>query len=138
MRYQHVEGYRYRTVDIEIHDVPELAHFYLTAPFISLWGGVIKIDVGYAWDGASGPAINTKNFRRGSLVHDALYQLMRNGAIPRGYRDTADKILRRMCLEDKMCAPRAWWVYHFVKAFGGGSVKPNLKSKRGKIFETGV
>ena len=39
--------------------------------------GFLRIKTGYAWDGASGPAIDTRNFMRGSLVHDALYQLMR-------------------------------------------------------------
>ena len=39
--------------------------------------GKLTIKRGYAWDGPSGPTIDTKTFMRGSLVHDALYQLMR-------------------------------------------------------------
>ena len=34
--------------------------------------GRLEIADGYAWDGPSGPAIDTKNFMRGSLVHDVL------------------------------------------------------------------
>ena len=35
--------------------------------------GLLTIRKGYAWDGPSGPTIDTLNFMRGSLVHDALY-----------------------------------------------------------------
>jgi len=38
-------------------------------------GGSLCIREGYSWDGPSGPAIDTVDFMRGSLVHDALYQL---------------------------------------------------------------
>ena len=42
-------------------------------PYISLdVSGNLRIHQGYAWDGASGPAFDTKNFMQGSLVHDAL------------------------------------------------------------------
>ena len=57
---------------------------------------------------------------RGSLVHDALYQLMREGLLDLGWRETADQELRRVCLEDGMSAIRAWWVYKAVR-FGGES-----------------
>ena len=82
--------------------------------------GVLTIKAGYAWDGPSGPSIDTRNFMRGSLVHDALYQLMREGLLDLGWRETADQELRRVCLEDGMSAIRAWWVYKAVR-FGGES-----------------
>ncbi|MGH7536144.1 MAG: DUF1353 domain-containing protein, partial [Gemmatimonadales bacterium] len=37
--------------------------------------GYLTVKEGYAWDGPSGPTVDTKDFMRGSLVHDALYQL---------------------------------------------------------------
>ena len=74
--------------------------------------GTLTIRRGYAWDGPSGPAIDTKNFMRGSLVHDALYQLMREGLIPESLRDAADRVLRDICREDGMTALRGWWVYN--------------------------
>ena len=43
--------------------------------------GRLVIQKGYAWDGPSGPTIDTENFMRGSLVHDALYQLFREGKL---------------------------------------------------------
>lgn len=82
--------------------------------------GLLIIRAGYAWDGASGPAIDTPTFIRGSLVHDALYQLMRLGVVPKdGGRLQADQLLRQIVLEDGMWSVRAWWVYQGVRIFGG-------------------
>ena len=84
--------------------------------------GYITIKAGYAWDGPSGPTVDSKNFMRGSLVHDALYQLMREDHLSASqHRNTADKLLRKMCREDGMTAIRAWWVYQAVKNFGKSS-----------------
>jgi len=85
--------------------------------------GMLEIKKGYAWDGASGIAIDTKNFMRGSLVHDALYQLMREGWLPQDFREKADKILRTIVKEDGMSSIRAWWVYTAVRKQGKRSAK---------------
>lgn len=81
--------------------------------------GLLTIAAGYAWDGASGPAINTKTILKGSLVHDACYQLIRLGVVPTEQRDTADRLLREICQQAGMWPPRAWWVYQAVHLFGG-------------------
>lgn len=81
--------------------------------------GNLRIRRGYAWDGPSGPTLHTASFMRGSLVHDALYQLMRDGLIDCvAYRQQADMILRKICEKDGMLGLRAWWVYHAVRTFG--------------------
>ena len=86
--------------------------------------GELLILKGYAWDGASG-AMDTRSIMRGSLVHDGLYQLMREGGLPLSYRKSADKLLRRMCREDGMFWLRAWWVYWAVRIFGKESANGN-------------
>ena len=86
--------------------------------------GILYIDKGYAWDGPSGPTIDTKTFMRGSLVHDALYQLMRKKKLPPRFKAEADHLLRAMCLEDGMNPIRAWWVYEGVNWFGKNSTLP--------------
>ena len=114
-------GYKYQlretyTVFISIKpSVPILTQY------IDLYtDGRLVIKEGYAWDGPSGPTIDTQTFMRGSLVHDALYQLMRENYLSRiEYREEADKILRQLCLEDGMWHIRAWWVYWGVRFFGG-------------------
>ena len=86
--------------------------------FISLdETGYLEISAGYAWDGPSGPAIDTPNSMRASLVHDALYQLMRMGLLDRKYRHAADREFRRICIEDGMSKFRAWYFYKGVDIF---------------------
>src|SRR5260370_31122772 len=58
--------------------------------------GNITIREGYAWDGPSGPTIDTLTFMRGSLVHDALDQLMRANQFNHGaYLESPDRVLHR-------------------------------------------
>lgn len=90
--------------------------------------GVLTIKEGYAWDGPSGPAIDTKDFMRGALVHDALYQLMREKHLDHDtYREAADRQLQKICLEDGMWTVRAWWVYEAVRRFGDPAADPSVK-----------
>ncbi|MCP4706191.1 MAG: DUF1353 domain-containing protein, partial [candidate division Zixibacteria bacterium] len=87
--------------------------------------GKLIISKGYVWDGPSGPTIDTLNFMRGSLVHDALYQLMREKLLDyKTDRKDADDLLRVMCKDDGMSSIRAWWVYKAVRWWGEKSAKP--------------
>lgn len=91
----------------------------IQTPFITLEpDGSLLIKNGYAWDGPSGPTWDTKTFMRGSLVHDALYQLARLRLLSVDLREQMDRELRLICLEDGMSAARAWWVYQGVRYFG--------------------
>jgi hypothetical protein len=117
--YRSLRGYKYElleTYELATTIWPKVAcrlsHLEL------LPNGKLTIYVGYAWDGPSGPTVDTKNFMRGSLVHDALYQLIRQGALPAEARAPADQLLRQLCREDGMSAIRAWWVYAAVRAAG--------------------
>lgn len=90
--------------------------------------GNLTIRGGYAWDGPSGPTIDTLTFMRGSLVHDALYQLMREGHLDHEhYREAADRILQKICKEDGMWSLRAWWVYQGVRLFADPAADPASK-----------
>ncbi len=91
--------------------------------------GLLTIKKGYAWDGPSGPTIDTKSFMRGSLVHDALYQLMRNEYLPAACREDADQELHRICREDGMCRFRAWYVLLGVRKGAGFAASPKAKKK---------
>lgn len=86
--------------------------------------GVLKIRAGYHWDGPSGPAIDSKGFMRGSLVHDALYQMVRRGLLPKDRRLAIDALLKRYCIEDGMHPIRAAWVYASVRSFGWLACRP--------------
>lgn len=119
-------GYKYQLKEsyflaIEIKPATPINTDYINLDTV----GNLTILEGYAWDGPSGPTIDTLTFMRGSLVHDALYQLMREGHLDHNiYRDTADRILQKMCKEDGMWALRAEWVYQGVRLFSDFAADP--------------
>lgn len=114
-------GYKYQLCESYTVFISIKPPMPILTQYIDLYtDGRLVIKEGYAWDGPSGPTIDTQTFMRGSLVHDALYQLMREDHLSRiEYREEADKILRQLCLEDGMWHIRAWWVYWGVRFFGG-------------------
>lgn len=119
------EGYKYQLENDFFINI-DIRGFNFNTPFIDLdYNGNLIIKKGYAWDGPSGPAIDTKDFMRGALVHDALYQLMRDYNLDRNYRPIADRIMRDICIIDGMPKIRAYYTYLGVRAFGGPSSKPS-------------
>ena len=117
-KYQLVNDYRVQTNILPGHDIE--------CEFVQLdRAGVLTIRHGYAWDGPSGPTIDTPDFMRGSLVHDVLYQLIRDGYLGQHFRDDADSELKRICLEDGMPEARANYVYWGVRIGGGSAVYGN-------------
>jgi hypothetical protein len=94
--------------------------------YISLnTNGLLFIGEGYAWDGPSGPTIDTHSFMRGSLIHDACYQLMREEHLDQKWREQADKELKKICLEDGMSRIRAWYVYRAVRKIARKAIWPS-------------
>ena len=116
----YIAGYKYQLKSLYLAETGISLPNAIETDYISLSAtGLLTIRAGYAWDGASSPASDTKTFMRGSLEHDALYQLMRLSLLPQSYREAANKRLRQVCLEDGMWPVRAWWVYQQgVRQFG--------------------
>lgn len=128
------EGYKYQLSEeysIVTTIKPEES---INTDFIDLSNdGRIIIKKGYAWDGPSGPTVDTLNFMRSSLVHDALYQLMRQGRLDKiKFRKLADKLLQEMSKADGMSALRAWLVYKGVRV---GADKAADKKSIKKIIQ---
>lgn len=123
---KYTAGYKYQ-LEEDFELLVDLRPYNLsTNRFVSLDDlGMLRIGAGYAWDGASGPAIDTLNFMRGSLVHDALYQLIRLGVLSYEDRAAADELLYHLVREDGMWLPRAAWVYSAVRLFGGAFMQAN-------------
>lgn len=108
-------------IQVDIKPAEEFGFTYLSLSM----DGLLTVSRYYAWDGPSGPTLDTRDFMRGSLVHDALYQLMRLRVLDyRVHRKRADQLLREICLEDGMCRLRAWYVYHALRIFASGSARP--------------
>ena len=80
--------------------------------------------------GPSGPVIDTEENMRASLVHDALYQLMRHEELSsRVYRKAADKLFKAMCKEDGVSNLRASAYYKALRKFGKPATNPQNKKK---------
>ena len=117
--YKHQLAEHYQDI-VEIYPEREIkSEFYQLTP-----NGILLVKQGYAWDGASGPAIDTKDFMRGSLVHDVLYQMMGERQLELKWRKQADKELVRICGEDGMPFIRRQWVYSAVRLFSELSARP--------------
>ena len=80
--------------------------------------GEFMLREGFAWDGPSGPTIDTKSAMRGSAIHDGLYRLMRLGLLDEKWRKTADEIYEQACISDGMFKVRAWLHFRALRRFG--------------------
>jgi hypothetical protein len=122
--------YKYQLAEDYVIQTNIIPDDLITTEFIDLSAnGILTIRDGYAWDGPSGPTVDTKTFMRGSLVHDAFYQLMREGHLDKSCRNKADRLLKDLCKQDGMCSIRTWWVYNGVKWFAEGAAKEKNKKK---------
>lgn len=74
---------------------------------------------GYAWDGASGPTVDTKSAVRGSLGHDIVYQAMREGFLDWKWKEEIDEEFYRWIREDGMWRWRARLWLRAVQKHGG-------------------
>lgn len=91
--------------------------------------GMLTISNGYCWDGASGPVIDRDSNMRAGLVHDALYQLMREDVLNHHHWKRADKEYGKILKEDG--------AYGFViaidlaglKLVGGRYANPKMRKK---------
>lgn len=126
-RIRYRSGYKYQLV--EDYSV-QLEHIRTLNPidsgYISLESsGLLNIKSGYAWDGPSGPTVDSNSFMRGSLIHDALYQLIRDGLLRRDVREDADKELVLACEKDGMSWIRRKYVYLSLRGFGRSASMPS-------------
>jgi len=119
MKYREITRYKYELMETLTTRVQIDAEAH--TEFIDLSNGFLTIRAGYCWDGASGPTVDTKSTIRGSLVHDALYQLMRMGLIGQEYKPIADQTFRRLIKNNGMGSFRAWYYYNGVRFFGSKS-----------------
>lgn len=107
-------GYKYQLAE-QYSIMTPIKGYDIQSYFISMRiDGLLTIKKCYAWDGCSGPTFDDKTNMRGGLVHDALYQLMREGKIPESYRSVADNLLRKICKEDGMNWFRDWYYFEGV------------------------
>ena len=140
------KGYEYQLAEnyeriVSIHLAPRYAD--IEEEFIALrrndetLQGVLQITSGYAWDGTSGLAFDTKNFMEGSLIHDAIYQLIRMKRLPfdNATRIAADDEIILSCKEHGISWVRRRWVWRGLRVFAKSAANP--KDRR-KIIELAI
>ena len=122
-RIRYRRGYKYQLVNDYRVQTDIRPGYDIETEFVGLsLAGVLTIRHGYAWDGPSGPTVDTRNFMRASLVHDALAGLLRDAYLERDQWFIAiNRELRKICLEDGMSRARAWAVFVGVEYLGGRS-----------------
>lgn len=118
-------GYRYQLA----------GDYHIDLPIFGVAGGTshthidgtghLVIREGYAWDGASGPAWDSLASMRASLVHDALYQLIRGGVLEAKHKAIADAVLEKILREDGMGDLRARLWRWAVTTFGRPATRPS-------------
>lgn len=120
------EGYAYQLAESYRTNVSPIVPLQaIDTDFVKLdLLGNLTISKGYAWNGAD-VIPDTPKVMRGSLLHDALYQLMRCGYLdPAVYRREADKLLRTACIEDGVLHAYAQAIYEAVRLGGGPAADP--------------
>lgn len=88
--------------------------------------GFMAFRNGYQWDGPSGPTIDTPSSLRASLVHDGLYQLMREGLLDHRWRREADRLFFRILREDGMPWWRRFLWWRAVRRFAARAIEPRI------------
>lgn len=112
--YQLTESYSLDTGICPLHDIEY--------PFFTLHdNGLLEIESGYAWDGASGPTWDTKSSMRPSLVHDCFCQMAKDRRIDyKTFAPLYNELFRKMCEEDGMWGLRASiWKAGVIFGHGG-------------------
>lgn len=123
MKYTKITSYKYELYEDLTVNLPELVKYSFYHGYFNMVEGRLTICKGYAWDGVSGPTIDTKNTFVAGVVHDALYQAIREKFLPPIEKKSADKIFRRLLRENRMSWFRSQYFYLGVKWFGKSHIK---------------
>ena len=125
-------GWKYKTEEAEQIAVPEISES-CDHEFIVLGNGEISVDSQYAWNGASFILFywfgTPKKWMVPSLIHDALYQLMRESKLGGSYRKTVDGIFYRLLRERGVSWPVATVAYYCVRIGGNYAMRHGAKVK---------
>lgn len=129
--YRELDDYKYQLKkDISIQT--RIKGVSCKTTYIELYkNGLLRIITGYAWNGSNWSS--DKHAMIASLVHDALYQLMRLGLLSRtAFRKSADALYRDICVFEGMSKFEAGLRYRGLRWFGKSATYPE-KTQRGQI-----
>jgi len=113
-RIHYKKGFKYQLHHDYFEHIPIQPEQPIKTQFIKLdLHGNLVIRRGYAWDGVSGGCPDFDAMMRGSLKHDALYQLMRMELLNVKWRETADSMFKR---DSKIDGAWHWFARRAYKA----------------------
>ena len=126
-KFTNSEKYKYELAcPVKVH-LPRFVGCAFRSKFFKMDNkGNLEVLPGYAWDGPSGPTIDRKENFLAGLVHDVLYQALRDRSLHPDQRNDSDKVLAELCIKGGMLKPWAWAVYYpAVRIFGASSARQN-------------
>ena len=120
MKCRNLKAYKYELLEDEkfVCAIPK----EISTGYANIHNYIITAITRYAWNGITGwPKWlkEPKCSRRATLIHDAIYQMIKEGLLGMYWRKTADLIFKRICIEDGMWKWTAWLFYYIVRLFGG-------------------
>lgn len=126
------KGYKYQLVEDHEIQTPIIG-LTITDQWYSLSEtGMLFLQSGYAWDGASGPTFDSESSFTPSAEHDAFCQMMRDGRLSYDqWQDIVNEFFRVRCIQCGMYAWRALIWYSGVEFGDAGNPK---QGPDGKIF----
>lgn len=89
--------------------------------------GFLTIRAGYGWDGASGPMLDTNSVMRASLIHDALYELIRLGHLELDQRAACDEEFDVAAEQDGCPRWRRWYTLQALRLRGTSRARPSAQ-----------
>jgi len=116
MKYKKTKRWRYKLDQDEEIDLTRLIYCNdLKHPYFSIFDGILSIEKGYAWDGATGPVFQTDTTKIPSLVHDVLLQSMDLGLLPKEALAASDGVYLDLAIGAGMWKPRAYLHYYSMR-----------------------
>ena len=113
------DGYKYALSEDYEHRLSFDSEASILSGKIELEGDLLILRSGFGWDGASGPAIDTKDSLRASAVHDALWQLMDERMLdPELYKRLVDYEFSKILEEDGVPVVIRWAMHRAVRSYG--------------------
>jgi hypothetical protein len=117
---EYFSGHKYQLKEAYRYQLSFSTGLFVAHECIVLEDDILILLEGFGWDGASGPAIDTKNALRASAVHDALGILMNRKLIERSrFKELSDDEFAIILKEEEMPAVRRWYMRKAIGLFGG-------------------
>ena len=130
MKYR--KGYKYQLASDELFHT-SIIGYRVSKKRVELHpDGTVILREGYAWDGPSGPVFDRDTVMQASILHDALYEMMRWELVPHYEWRAADKEYGKQMKKDGAWAITVWINLMGLKLMNGYFALPK---NRKKVYE---